>query len=96
MSEDERLSEEVTVAQLFGAIGSGNHDADGLSLDEALDVIGELHPAMAGHMVIQLRRAIDTNDETVSGTASGSEHPKWHQGIHLALRTSEDPDRRRP
>lgn len=87
--EQQPASEQITAAELFALCGSAGHDSNGHGLDEALEALGELHPAAAGGLVRMIRRGIDNNDVAKYGTASSSEHPDWHSALQTAKSQSD-------
>lgn len=78
-------AESITVAQLLAACGSSDHDIGNATLDDVQDALSEAHPAVAGRLVTTLKRSIDLDD---SATASGSEHPDWHDALRRAKQQS--------
>lgn len=88
VGEQQPASERITVAQLFGVIGSGDHDADGADYHDVWDALGEAHPRVAAELVEHQQRALDQSDGRNRGTASGSEHPHWHEGLERAKQNS--------
>jgi len=86
---ERRESEKITVAQLLAVCGSSGHNADGATFEGVWDALGESHPAVAGELVEHLRRAIDKSEGVERGTASGSEHPDWHETLDRAKSQSE-------
>ncbi|MCL9818349.1 hypothetical protein [Natronocalculus amylovorans] len=86
--EVKQASEGITVSELLAHCGSANHDTNETTIQDALDALGEAHPAVAGNLVAHLRRAIDRSTESDRGTASGSEHPEWHDHLRLAKEQS--------
>lgn len=77
-------ADDMTVAELLALCGSANHDADGKTMRDMWDALGEAHPAVAGNLVEQTRRAIDESDGGERGTASQTEHPDWHESLERA------------
>lgn len=86
---DRRDSEQLTVAQLLAVCGSANHDAEGANFEDVWAALGEAHPAVAGGLVEHTRRALDRSNGVERGTASGSEHPDWHDALDRAVSQSE-------
>lgn len=90
MSQQQPASERITVAELLAACGSADHESGDATLRDIHDALGEAHPAVAGDLVNTLRRAIDQSDGRDRGTASGSEHPDWHESLRRAAANSNE------
>ncbi|WP_153952888.1 hypothetical protein [Halosegnis longus] len=84
------VAEEMTVAELFGVLAVSDTDSGDYNIDDAFRALGGLHPASAGMLVAKIRRAIDSNDVSRFGTASGSEHPDWHASLEHAKSQSDE------
>ena len=87
--ETPRASEEMTIAEALAVCGSANHDANGKTHNDLLEVFGEAHPAVAGQLVRRVRAGIDDSTGFDRGTASGSEHPDWNRELRKAIAESK-------
>ena len=81
---DQQEETTVTVREALGICGSANHDANGKTFRDLRVALSEAHPAVAGKLLDHMAAALDENDSSERGTASGTEHSDWKAALDRA------------
>ena len=83
-ADGQQEEETVTIREALAICGSANHDANEKTFRDLRVALSEAHPAVAGKLFDHLTAALDENDSSERGTASGTEHRDWEAALDRA------------